>query len=312
MRPLFLAATSALLIGGCTIDARMIRARRYKSSARRIAWRRIVSHRIVWPPIVSRRIASHRTELTNTQLVANPASSEILNSEAGRDVYSYIVSCALPAGTTIEADIPGAAFPDTAPPQSPYTCVNNHCTFPGNLNLAPKWTDHKLDSKGQGWISACLFSRVNANQIAEAISLRGTHMGLTVSLDEMELYTMEEGAFYGNLFIDDPNPNTKPDWHACRGAGKAACMGDIGCGGLGNRDCAAENPATPGYTYCGFKYAGDCRDFTPAVPSAYACRTWDSAAGIYGDCYEKSGKNGQPNGCTKKYREVITTFVSPD
>jgi hypothetical protein len=153
-----------------------------------------------------------------------------------------------------------------------------------------------------------LFARVNANNIAESISLRGTNPGLTVSSEEMELYTAEEGAFYGNLFIDDPDPNVPPDWHACRGEAKAACPGDVGCGGLANRDCAQENPANPGYTYCGFKYAGDCRDFTPQVATPYACRTYDAAAGVYGDCYEEAGPGKWQ--CTTKFREVITTWVS--
>jgi hypothetical protein len=153
-----------------------------------------------------------------------------------------------------------------------------------------------------------LFSRVNANDTAESISLRGANPGLTVSSDEMELYTAEEGAFYGNLFIDDPNPSVAPDWHACRGEAKAACPGDTGCGGLANRDCASENPANPGFTYCGFIYAGDCGDFTPSTSSAYACASYEAGSGTYGQCHDEAGF-GKWAG-SKKYREVITTWVS--
>jgi len=306
MRPLYLAAATSLLVA-CTVDE----PNEGTSTQNNEAYNRLASNRLASNRLASNRLASNRlasNQLTATQLIANPQTAEILQTPEGRDVYSYIVSCALADSITIEADVAGAA--DTAPPATPYTCSAGHCTFPGNLNLAPRWADHKLDHKGQGWISACLFARVNANDTAEAISLRGTNMGLTVSQEEMELYTAEEGAFYGNLFLNDPDPSVPPDWNACRGEAKAACPGDTGCGGLANRDCALENPANPGYTYCGFKYAGDCADFTPAIPSDFACRTYDAAAGIYGDCHAASRERGNGANCGKKYRQVITTWVA--
>jgi hypothetical protein len=271
-------------------------------------WNRLAGNRLAGNRLAANRLAGNRlagNSLSSTRLEALEATAEILETEEGRDVYSYIVSCALPAEITIEADVPGA--PDTAPPATTYTCVDEHCTFGGNLGLAPRWANHRLDTKGQHWVSACLFARVNANDTAEAISLRGTNPGLTVTAEEMELYTAEEGAFYGNLFIDDPDPSVPPDWNACRGQAKAACPGDTGCGGLANRDCAQENPANPGYTYCGFKYAGDCADFTPETPSPYACRTYDADPGIYGACRGGGAQNGH---WRRKYREVITTWVA--
>src|SRR5690606_19645510 len=100
------------------------------------------------------------------------------------------------------------------------------------------WADRKLDKKGKGWVSACLFSRVSATGIAELISMRGDHRGLAVTPDEAADYTLQEGAFYGNLFVDDPDPSVPPDWNACRGEDKAACMG-AGSGGVGKRQCPA-------------------------------------------------------------------------
>ena len=306
MRPYYFAAATSLLLIGCTVDSSTNEGATDQASTthNRLASNRLASNRLASNRLASNRLASNR--LTATRLVANPDTSEILETVEGRDVYAYIISCALADNVTIEATVAGAA--DTAPPQTTHTCVNEHCTFPGNLNLAPRWEDHRLDHKGQGWVSACLFSRVNANDTAEAISLRGRNPGLIVSVDEMELYTAEEGAFYGNLFIDDPDPSVPPDWYACRGEAKAACPGDTGCGGLANRDCAQENPANPGFTMCGFKYAGDCGDFTPNVASPYACRSYDAAAGTYGDCHAEPGF-GQWPGC-KKYREVITAWVA--
>jgi hypothetical protein len=310
MRPLYLAAATVLLVG-CTVDSSVNESTTNQAveTHNRLASNRLASNRLASNRLASNRLASNR--LASNQLAANALTAQILETEAGRDVYSYIVSCALPEDVTIEAVIAGTdPVADSAPPETPYTCssATRLCVFPGGLGLAPRWIDHRLDRPGQNWVSACLFARVNANDTAEAVSLRGGNPGLIVSPEEAELYTAEEGAFYGNLFIDDPDPSVPPDWHACRGEAKAECPGDVGCGGLANRDCAAENPATPGYTYCGFEFAGDCGDFTPSTPSPFACRTYDAAAGTYGDCHEASGFGQWPG--QRKYREVITTWVA--
>ena len=308
MRPLYIAAATTMLLA-CTVDTPDDGVSNQAATIRnRLASNRLASNRLASNRLASNRLASNRLASNSLSYVALSDTSDILDTPEGRDVYSYIISCALPEGITIVANVAGAA--DTAPPDTNYTCSGGVCTFIGGLGLAPSWLDRRLDHNGQGWISACLFSRVNANDTAESISLRGRNGGLAVSPVEMELYTAQEGAFYGNLFIDDPDPSVPPDWHACIGEAKLACPGDTGCGGLGNRDCAQENPANPGYTYCGFKYAGTCGDYTPALPSPYACRTYDAAAGYYGDCHADDGMGQWP--ASKKYREVITTWVSPN
>ena len=104
--------------------------------------------------LASNKLASNA--LSSTRLAANQATAEILATPDGRDVYSYIVGCALSDSTTIEATVPGA--PDTDPLAS-YTCVNEVCTFTGALGLAQHWIDRRLDPKGQRWVSACLLAR---------------------------------------------------------------------------------------------------------------------------------------------------------
>jgi hypothetical protein len=227
------------------------------------------------------------------------ATAELLATPEGRDVYSYLISCALADGMTIEATITDAT--DIAPPDAIYTCISERCTFYGSLGLAADWIDHKLASKDERWVSACMFARVNAHDTVEAISLRGDHPNLTVSVDEAELYMVQEGAFYGNLFTHEDDPI---DWNACRGEDQAS--GDFG--GLVLRDCAEPDPNDPTRTMCGFNYAGDCADFTPALPSPYACKSFDATQGIYGNCHNTAG-NGQWK-ASKTYREVITTYVT--
>ncbi len=276
------------------------------TASNRLAGNRLAGNRLAGNRLAGNRLAGNRlagNSLGSNRLVANAATAAILSTEEGRDVYSYVISCALPEGVTIEADVPGAA--DT-PSDATYTCVNEHCTFAGNIGLAPYWANRKLDKHGKGWISACLFARVSATGITEMISLRGDHGGLYVSNQEAAEYVLEEGAFYGNWFTDDPDPTAPPDWYACRGEDKAACSG-AGCGGLTNRMCAIEDPANPGYTYCGFKYAGDCADFTwPRNP--YACRWYDDCEGTYHGCHAESGPGKWPG--VKRYGQVITTWVA--
>lgn len=262
----------------------------------RLATNRLATNRLATNRLATNRLATNA--LSSTRLEANMATAELLATADGRDVYSYLISCALPEGMTIEATIPGA--PDSAPPITNYTCSSGRCVFYGGIGLAEDWIDHRLASKDERWISACLFARVNVNDTAEAISLRGNHPGLAVSTDEAELFTVAEGAFYGNLFTHEDDPI---DWNACRGEGQAS--GEFG--GLVLRDCTEEDPANPGKTYCGFTYAGDCRDYTPDVPSAYACKSSD--AGLYSDCHPTSGNGRWP--ASRTYREVITVYVSP-
>jgi hypothetical protein len=260
----------------------------------RLASNRLASNRLASNRLASNRLASNA--LSSTRLKANENTAQMLSTEDGRDVYSYIIGCALPDGMTIEATVPGA--PDSSPPATNYTCSGGRCAFAGALGLAEYWIDHRLARSDQRWVSACLFARVNANSIAEAISLRGPHDSLTVGGDEAVLYNAQEGAFFGNIFSNTDGPI---DWNACSGR-------DVSVATDQARDCAAPDPNDPTKTKCGFNYAGDCADYSPEFPNPYACKIYDPDAGIFEVCHAAPG-NGRWRGL-KKYREVITTYVA--
>jgi hypothetical protein len=297
-------------------------------STNRIATNRIATNRIATNQLAGAALSRNRLE------VKMPEAAPLLATADGRDVYSYLVSCAVPSGITLEADIPGAT---NTTPDDPYTCVNGHCTFDGSVGIAPGWLNHKLDSKGQDWVSSCMFARCNAHDTAEAISMRGNSRALAVSADEAALYSVEEGAFYGNMFTDDNAPIA---WYACEGEGQAS--GEFG--GLVDRDCTEPQPCntngtcgpspscagpncpaltcgpegychdqtldgSPVVTQCGFNWAGYCADYTPQYPSPYACRTFDSRGGYYADCHDSSGQGKWKH--IKEWDRVITTFVTP-
>jgi hypothetical protein len=262
----------------------------------RLATNKLASNRLATNKLASNKLASNA--LSSTRLETSQAMADLLATADGRDVYAYLINCALPSGISIQASLPTA--PDTAPPATLYTCSGGTCVFEGGIGLAEYWIDHKLDLHGQRWVSACIFARVNAHDTAEPISLRGPHESLTVGADEAIQFPVEEGAFYGNLFTDDDTI----DWNACRGSGQAAGEFD----GLVDRDCAEPDPENPGHTQCGFNYAGDCADFTPALPTPYVCRSFDTDFGTYDDCHSGSGDGKWPG--LKQYREVITTYVT--
>ncbi|MGZ3418281.1 MAG: hypothetical protein ACXWUG_09680 [Polyangiales bacterium] len=272
----------------------------------RLASNRLASNRLASNRLASNRLASN--SLDSTKLTALGDTAGILSTHSGRIVYSYMISCALADGVTItKSDVTDTSC-ESDPTDPSYTCTvgeqandayctNGTCSFAGAVGLAPRWADHKLDQDGQGWVSACLFARVNAHDTAEAISLRGNHPALTVSGDEVLLYPLQEGAFYGNVFTDAP----EIDWNVCAGANAADAQAQA-------RDCTQASPSDPTKSVCGFNLAGDCADYTPNVPSPYACSTYAAGSGFFGDCHAVAG-NGKWNGASK-YRQVITTYVA--
>jgi len=273
-------------------------------TSNRLASNRLASNRLAPNPSASNRLASNALageKLATVRLEANGETAEMLNTADGREVYSYIISCALAQNTRIEADVPDA--PDTAPPDTIYSCKNGHCVFQGAIGLAEHWIDRPLTKNGQRWITACLLSRVNHFGVTEIFSMRGTAPSLSVSPEEAEQYSLQEGAFYGNIFSEDTDAPL--DWNACRGKDKAATPNR---GELEMRDCTDPDPGDPSHTVCGFKYAGDCGRIGAFSPRP-ACATFDSEDGTFGDCLDDESDGPGPS--IKLYHQVITTYVRP-
>ena len=77
-------------------------------------------------------------------------------------------------------------------------------TYTGLLGLAPGWTEGPLDGAGQRWVSACLISRVNYFGIPVTISSRGGTPALDSTAGEIATYTVQEGAFWGDMLSATP------------------------------------------------------------------------------------------------------------
>lgn len=243
----------------------------------RIAVNGIIANRVVATSVAENSLAVGRT---GSHMTANPISAPMLDTVEGREYFAYLVSCAVPAGQSVDASVSGQSF-----------------SFDGALGLAPGWETRSMTESEKRWVSACLLSRVNAYGISVQISMRGEHPALTPVAGEESAFPQAEGAFYGNVFS---SAQEKMVMIACRGEAQAAGEG----GGLADRDCA--EPAGNGLTKCGFTYAGDCLDYSPQTPSAYACSfSWASA---YYDCHTHSSRAMWEPGTN--FTEVITTYVA--
>jgi hypothetical protein len=252
----------------------------------RISGNRISGNRISGNRIGVNRLSTNRLTgrwLTSQRMRVNISSANtLLASEGGRDLFSVIVSCALPEDVTLVATVDG-----------------DELEFTGELNLAPQWLLLPLDPIGQGWVSACTFAKVNNNDVALPISMRGPHPSLDVGGDERDTFLVEEGAFFGTMF----GPLDKPiQWFACRGEGQAA--GELG--GLIDRDCTEPDPAHPGLTKCGFMFAGDCGEFATKP----VCESFSERGTFYRQCHTAPIQRFPRLG-DRAFSEVVTSFVTP-
>lgn len=116
-----------------------------------------------------------------------------IDGDRSRQLLQYTVSCAL---------APTDSFSFT---WTDGLGVVHQESYPGLLGLAVNWIDHSPSASDQKWVSACLAARVNWHGVSVTISSRASHPGLNKSgTPEIALYDMEEGAFWGNLFVGSP------------------------------------------------------------------------------------------------------------
>ena len=203
------------------------------------------------------------TALTTARLDATSAAAMAATAGAG-DVLTYAAGCALAGGQQVTYTVDGAT-----------------ATASGAMGIAPAWTDRALTADEAAWVSACVFARVNQTQTVVSISARGASPGLATSAGELADYRIEEGAFWGNAFVD-LGPLAA---YACDGVDQAA---DDSYGDLPLRQCAQWDGVTgSNQSPCGFHYAGLCQD---------VCATTDG----YADCSFLGGA---------AQADVVTTFL---
>ncbi|HSN98526.1 MAG TPA: hypothetical protein VLS89_09510 [Candidatus Nanopelagicales bacterium] len=160
----------------------------------------------------------------------------------------------------------------------------------GSLGLAPSWADEPLASEeDQRWVSACLSALTNWYGVSVIVSLRGGHPELAqVDPSEQAIYTVREGAFWGNLF------SAAPEIWACHEPASAAYARSS------RRDCAAGHATVDPVT--GEEAVSPCGIVGLAGSCAGVCSPVASEGGAVPSC---AAAPGQP----AVMGQVITTYL---
>jgi subtilisin family serine protease len=220
---------------------------------------------------------------------------------AGRDLLRYLARCALPKGTSLSSTVGAVTY-----------------TFDGNFNFAPQWLQSsiEMDEVGQRWISSCVMAHMNTRR-SIPISLRGLHPSLVVSPEEQAIFSVAEGAFYGNVF--KPNPHyawgqeqqTKYSCYAQTSAMLRALSPDAS-----DRICTTSS-ANSNFALCGSIDRGKCFTTAPSVEGKPACEAI-GANGEFSPCCEYvpngdticyTGLDTMANIAYQRVDEIITVFI---
>ncbi|HEY0189833.1 MAG TPA: hypothetical protein VGC42_01845, partial [Kofleriaceae bacterium] len=195
--------------------------------------------------------------VTTAQLDPSTAAAMATSADA-RDVLAYAISCALDPSQSFTYAVDGVDETTT-----------------GAMAVAPAWTSRALTAGEAAWVSACVLSRLNLTGATVSISARGDSPGYATTAAELAGYQIEEGAFWGNVFVDEGAVAGS----ACDGVDQAA---DDSYGDLPLRQCAQPATGSATQTPCGLRYAGLCRDACATATSPYAgCAVSGDAADAF-------------------------------
>ncbi len=212
------------------------------------------------------------------------AATELVDSEPGRMLLSYVVRCALAVGGT-------AAFPRSNAPDLVYG---------GLIGFAPDWAEGSLDETGRRLMTGCLMAHVNAFQTQVPISVRSEVMG-EAGLVEKLLFPAQELAVYGNYFA----PPSQREMHVCFGKAVAQTLGNRGglADGLPSyldlRVCSTSQD-------CGFNRVGACYRW-PSVPQMTTSACDEQSGSFFGSCHEAPIQAQT----TAAWEETVSVYVQP-
>jgi|GEM_PF-4536647 len=198
--------------------------------------------------------APHLTSAGAAEPVASftLSPSRLTETPLGRELLSYLVSCALPETSLVY--VPGPV-PRRA--------------LPGGLGLAPDWRNRPLTQAEQELVSACLLARVNAFGVPVQLSLReasggSIHPSLNADNAERLAFPVYEGAFFGNVFTNPPQ--------------MFACTGDAERDHLRHLRRICTLPDTGKVSACKFTITGPCPVDSPPIA---VNREWPTAIKVF-------------------------------
>ncbi len=214
----------------------------------------------------------------------NGATTDLVDSDSGRALLSYVVRCALPTGNS-------ATFPRAGAPALVYS---------GSLGFATAWKQNALSLTGRRLMTGCLMAHVNAFETQVPISIRNAIVG-DAALAEKLLYSAQELAAYGNYFA----PASERELYVCFGKAVAQTLGPLG--GLGGlipsyldlRVCSTSEG-------CGFHRVGACYRW-PSSPSVTEAACEAQAGSFYDSCHEAPIEVET----TPEWDETVTVYLQP-
>ena len=229
----------ALLIAGCSIDS---------LGSRQIAADQPEATEVVRQEVNALPPGGLASSGLTTVMLTPMSAAAMGISQGARQVLAYAVGCALDSTQTISFTVGGTTFTDS-----------------GGLGLANGWTDDALSVTQAAWLSACVFAHANELSAVIWISLRGAQAELETTSAERAEYQIEEGAFWGNAFVD-LGPVAA---YTCDGLTQPGSSDPD----LESRQCAHwDGVAGSNQTPCGMGYAGLCRSVcTTATPPYAGC-----------------------------------------
>ncbi len=218
---------------------------------------------------------------SDTLAVADSGSIDpVLAHPNGAEHLEYLALCALDEGTELVA-------------------AGDH--YPGLFGLGAEWVDAGCSESCQRWISACVLAHANAYGVSVEVSLRGSHPGFAWDQSIVEQFSLQEAAFYGNVFqvtgIDYP----EQPLYACSGRALVAFDDDDGSHEssldyLQKRICGTGD--------CGLNNTGPC--VFPDIDSESTCGDDAGWEGYYADC---QGEDYRDPLQVPIYPEVVTTYL---
>lgn len=218
-------ASGCVLETGTNDDPEVREAEFHIQAANRLAANRLAANSLNASKLGAFKLAA--ASLNNNSMLATPE---------GRDVFSFVVGCALDTGTTLSLTYGGATY-----------------NFAGWLGLAPAWATRLPTVAERRGITSCVLARTNLTGTQVEISMRhDTYAPLASTAAERAAFTKLEGAFYGDIF------QTNPTMYAC--ATRTWTAADAGTSA---RHCALSQNGTT--TECGFTYTGLCNSTSNAA-----------------------------------------------
>lgn len=207
-------------------------------------------------------------------VASGPTASEVLAvAPALYGIDRRPLDCSIlpdtPAGILTCALLVACALPPDA------VAILRDIEFSGEAGIAPGWRTGEIAQDARQEVSACLLAHLSADGLVAVASLRGRR--LVTTPDELAGWTVEEGAFFGDLMAEEPLAL------ACQG------VGDPASSVLQERLCAQPDPDRPGLTKCGLTFAGAC-----------------SLA-----CGHRHGPYHQCNVGRREFTRIVTAFVAP-